>query len=38
MNLDNNKIVLQRHWPVNIIMETIDISDEDNQEIGRAHV
>ena len=35
MNLDNNKIVLQRHWPVNIIMETVDISDEDNQELIR---
>ena len=35
MNLDNNNLVIQRHWPVNILMETVDISDEENQELIR---
>ena len=35
MKLDNDKIGIQRHWPVNILMEKVDISDEDNQELIR---
>ena len=35
MNVDNDKLMIQRHWPVNILMETVDISDEENQELIR---
>jgi len=35
MNLENPNIVLQRHWPVNIIIEDVNITDEDNQELIR---
>lgn len=40
MKLDNKNILLQQHWPTNVIMEGVDISDEDNQElirIGKEH-
>lgn len=33
MNIDNKNLGIQRHWPVNILMESVDISDEDNQEL-----
>lgn len=40
MNVDNDKLTIQRHWPVNILMEKVDITDEENQElirIGEVH-
>lgn len=33
MKLDNKNITLQQHWTTNVIIEDVDISDEDNQEL-----
>ena len=33
MKLDNKKITLQQHWPTNVIIEDVDISDKDNVEL-----
>jgi len=40
MKLDNENIKLQSFWATNVIMEGVDITDEDNQElirIGKEH-
>ena len=35
MKLDNAQLTIQRHWPVNVLMENVDITDEENQELIR---
>jgi hypothetical protein len=35
MKLENTNLIIQQHWPVNIFMENVDISDEENQELIR---